>query len=180
MACVTLLETKSIQNGKPRPPENSHFVVCMHVSVEDHMRYDGSSSASTSAQRCRTTVSAWRCRLQPWCGWQRGLLSVPRHATRPPLPSHLYPRNPEIHTHIRGTHIPCLHTYQTLTLELWAPEHTGNYGHIVGTSWFQLVRAPGLVLTSLFMSFSIFHEHTFPLSLTKWGKKVDQFQFSLF
>lgn len=72
-----------------------------------------------------------------WCSWQTGLPSGPRHPGRPSLPSKF--KCAPSHKCIMGTRIPRLRTYQALSLRLWAPEHTGNCGHPVGTSCFQFV-----------------------------------------
>lgn len=94
--------------------------------------------------------------LQPWCGWQRGLLSGSFHTTTPPLPLELKsaPSNKCTHVHKGGVHTyhVCIHT-RRLPSSYGPPAHGGNYGHIVGTSWFQFGRSTG-VLTSLFMSSS--------------------------
>lgn len=72
-----------------------------------------------------------------WRSWQTGLPSGPRHPGRPSLPSKF--KCAPSHKCIMGTRIPRLRTYQALSLRLWAPEHTGNCGHPVGTSCFQFV-----------------------------------------
>lgn len=78
-------------------------------------------------------------------------VSTPPH---PPLPLELKnaPSNKCTHIHKGGVHTyhVCIHT-RRLPSSYGPPAHGGNYGHIVGTSWFQFGRSTG-VLTSLFMS----------------------------
>lgn len=89
-----------------------------------------------------------------WCSWQTGLPSGPRHPGRPSLPSKF--KCAPSHKCIMGTRIPRLHTYQALSLRLWAPEHTGNCGHPVGTSCFQFVGRTRVDLLHFYCFFFVF------------------------
>lgn len=73
-----------------------------------------------------------------WWSWQTGLPSGPRRPGQPSLPPKF--KYAPSHKCIMGTRMPRLCTYRALSLRLWAPEHTGNCGHPVGTSCFQFER----------------------------------------
>lgn len=86
-----------------------------------------------------------------WWSWQTGLPSGPRRPGQPSLPPKF--KYAPSHKCIMGKRIPRLCTYQALSLRLWAPEHTGNCGHPVGTSCFQFGRRTRVVFLHFYCYF---------------------------
>lgn len=102
-------------------------------------RWVGEQSGATGPQQQRQPGCLGATdRSVAWWSWQTGLPSGPRRPGQPSLPPKF--KYAPSHKCIMGTRIPRLCTYQALSLRLWAPEHTGNCGHPVGTSCFQFGR----------------------------------------
>lgn len=101
-------------------------------------RWVGEQSGAAGPRQRQPGCLGATDRSVAWWSWQTGLPSGPRRPGQPSLlPKFKYAPS---HKCIMGTRIPRLCTYRALSLRLWAPEHTGNCGHPVGTSCFQFGR----------------------------------------